>query len=123
RWCLVLLVAARVHEAAIDGNEKVKAVICACVALVLFTKSASAHSVVFPAASLTGAYEKYTLRVPNEKNVVTTRIQIDFPQSVRVISLRDVQGWSLEVVRASAQRVTSAIWTGTLQPQRFVELP
>ena len=98
-------------------------ILSASIALVVFASSANAHAVVYPAASHPGAYEKYTLRVPNEKNIATTRIQIDFPQSVRVISFTDVQGWTLEVVRDSAQRVTSAIWTGNLQPQRFVELP
>jgi uncharacterized protein YcnI len=100
-----------------------KKLIFACTALVLFAKVANAHAVVFPATSHTGAYEKYTLRVPNEKNVPTTRIEIDFPQSVRVISFSDVQGWTLEVVTDSAQRITAAVWTGTLQPHRFVELP
>jgi uncharacterized protein YcnI len=84
---------------------------------------ASAHAVVFPKTSAPGAYEKYVLRVPNEKGVATTRIEIRFPADVRVVSFADVAGWRLEVQSDAAGRVTGAVWTGTLAPQRFVELP
>ena len=94
------------------------------VALVLALPAAVfAHAVVFPKASTTGAYERYMLRVPNERNVATTRIELRFPTDVRVTSFSDVAGWQLEVVRDSAQRIIGAIWTGTLPPERFVELP
>ena len=82
-----------------------------------------AHAVVFPKTSTPGAYEKYVLRVPNEKDVATTRIEIRFPSELRVISFADVPGWRLQVITDKAGRVTGAVWTGTLPPQRFVELP
>jgi YD repeat-containing protein len=84
---------------------------------------AHAHASVFPRASAPGAYERYVLRVPNEKGVATTRVEIRFPAEVRVISFSEVAGWTLETVRDSAGRVTAAVWTGTLPPERFVELP
>ena len=82
-----------------------------------------AHAVVFPKASTTGAYERYVLRVPNEKNVATTRVEIRFPSDVRVTSFSDVSGWQLEIAHDSAQRIVGATWTGTLPPERFVEFP
>jgi len=82
-----------------------------------------AHAVVFPRQSTTGSYEKYVLRVPNEKAVATTRVEIHFPAGVRVTSFADVPGWQLEVVTDSAKAITAAIWTGTLPPERFVEFP
>jgi hypothetical protein len=84
---------------------------------------AYAHAVVYPKVSAPGAYERYSLRVPNEKAVATTRIEIRFPQEVRVTSFEDVAGWTLEVVTDSSKKIVGAIWTGTLPPQRFVELP
>ena len=81
------------------------------------------HAVVFPKASTTGAYERYVLRVPNEKNVATTKVELRFPSDVRVTSFSDVPGWQLEIVRDSAQRIVGATWTGTLLPERFVEFP
>src|SRR5262245_10483043 len=82
-----------------------------------------AHAVVFPRESTTGAYEKYVLRVPNEKAVATTRVELFFPRGVRVTSFADVPGWQLEVETDSAKAVTAAIWTGILPPQRFIEFP
>ena len=82
-----------------------------------------AHAVVFPKNSTLGAYERYVLRVPNEKAVATTRVELRFPAGVRVTSFADVPGWQLEVVTDSAKAITAAIWTGTLPPQRFIEFP
>lgn len=82
-----------------------------------------AHAVVFPKTSTTGAYEKYVLRVPNEKAVATTRVEIHFPAGLRVTSFADVAGWKLEVITDSTKAITGAIWTGNLPPQRFAEFP
>jgi len=84
---------------------------------------ASAHAVVFPKTSSRGAYEKYVLRVPNEKDVPTIRVEIRFPAAVRVVSFGDVAGWQLEEIRDSANAVVGAVWTGTLPPERFIEFP
>lgn len=81
------------------------------------------HAVVYPRTSAPGVYERYVLRVPNEKTSATTRVEIRFPPELRVTSFEDVPGWQLEVLTDSAKRVIGAVWTGTLAPQRFVELP
>ena len=100
------------------------AVVVAAFALVLGVPVlAFGHAVVYPRTSAPGAYERYVLRVPNEKTTATTRVEIRFPAELRVTSFEDVPGWQLEVLTDSAKRVIGAIWTGTLMPQRFVELP
>jgi uncharacterized protein YcnI len=97
---------------------------CAAIALTLIVPTLLfGHAVVFPKASAPGAYERYVLRVPNEKNVATTRVELRFPADVKVSSFGDVPGWQLEVVRDSAKRIVAALWTGTLEPERFVEFP
>jgi uncharacterized protein YcnI len=94
------------------------------VALTLVVTSlAFAHAVVYPKTSRTGGYEKYVLRVPNEKATATTRVEIRFPGGLRVTSFGDVPGWQLEVLTDSAKRIIGAVWTGSLPPQRFVEFP
>ncbi len=95
----------------------------AAVAVLALPTLANAHAVVYPATSTPGAYEKYVLRVPNEKGVPTTRVELRFPAGVRVVSFGDVAGWQLEAVTDSARNIVAAIWTGTLQPARFIELP
>jgi uncharacterized protein YcnI len=82
-----------------------------------------AHAVVYPRQSNTGSFEKYVLRVPNEKAVATTRVELHFPAGLRVTSFAEVPGWQLEVVTDSAKAITAAIWTGTLPQQRFIEFP
>ena len=82
-----------------------------------------AHAVVFPRESTPGAYEKYVLRVPNERPVPTTRVELAFPPEVRVVSFAEVPGWRLHVVTGEAQRVTGAVWSGELGVERFVEFP
>jgi uncharacterized protein YcnI len=84
---------------------------------------ANAHVTVQPKAVKAGGYERYVVRVPNEKNTPTLRVEIRFPAGLRVTSFQDVPGWKLEVLTDSAKRVTGAVWTGTLPPQRFVEFP
>ncbi|MGH7549429.1 MAG: DUF1775 domain-containing protein [Gemmatimonadota bacterium] len=81
------------------------------------------HAVVHPGVAPPGAYQKYVLRVPNERDVPTTRIEIEFPEAVRVVSFAEVEGWTLEIVTDDAGRIERAIWTGELPALRFVELP
>jgi uncharacterized protein YcnI len=97
-------------------------ILAAAIALIA-PSTAMAHAVVFPKRSTHGAYEKYVLRVPNEKDVATTRIEIRFPAGVRVISFSDVAGWRLQEIRDSANAIVGAVWTGSLPPERFIEFP
>lgn len=82
-----------------------------------------AHAVVFPKSSTPGAYEKYVLRVPNERDIPTLRVEIRFPENLRVVSFGEVPGWKLQVLADSTQRITGAVWTGVLPKERFVEFP
>jgi uncharacterized protein YcnI len=92
-------------------------------ALFVVPSIAFAHAVVFPKTSTPGAYEKYVLRVPNERDVPTLRVELHFPTGLRVVSFADVPGWKLQVLTDSAQRITGAVWTGVLPKERFAEFP
>lgn len=85
--------------------------------------AAFAHAVVFPRRAEPGAYERYLLRVPNERGVPTQRVEIFFPAGLRVVSFGDVPGWTLEVKKDASGAVTGAVWWGELRAERFVELP
>ncbi|HJQ20448.1 MAG TPA: DUF1775 domain-containing protein [Gemmatimonadaceae bacterium] len=84
---------------------------------------ASAHATVAPTTSRPGAYERYLLRVPNESDNATVKVEITFPDDMRVISFADVPGWTLQARMDSTGRAVSATWTGSLPPERFVEFP
>jgi uncharacterized protein YcnI len=104
--------------------HSVSRVVAATTALILAIPAmVLAHAVVFPKASAPGAYERYVLRVPNERNIATTKVEMRFPTDVRVTSFSDVPGWQLEVLRDSASRIVGAVWTGSLAPERFMEFP
>jgi len=106
------------------ARQRAQRTIAATIAFVLAVPALGlAHAVVFPRASTPGAYERYLLRVPNERNVATTRVEMRFPLDVKVISFADVQGWQIEIQRDSASRIVGAVWTGSLAPERFVEFP
>ena len=95
----------------------------ALISLALISSVAWARTVVLPVTSTPGAYEKYTLRIINERDVPTLRVEIRFPTGLRVISFGDVPGWKIQILADSARRVTGAIWTGVLEKQHFVEFP
>ena len=110
-------------RATLGARHAVLGALIAVAFTLLAASFAFAHAVVYPRASKAGAYEKYVLRVPNEKAVATLRVEIRFPAELRVTSFGDVPGWQLEVLTDSAKRIVGAVWTGSLPPQRFVEFP
>jgi uncharacterized protein YcnI len=89
--------------------------------LLAVTTTLSAHAVVVPAEAPTGAYQRYTLRVPNERDFPTVRVVITFPSGVRVISFDEVPGWALETTAAGEGAYAAAAWSGTIPVGRFVE--
>jgi uncharacterized protein YcnI len=107
----------------IDTLRRTRCLFWLLVALGVTPGIALAHAVVYPKKSTPGGYEKYVLRVPNERDVPTLRIEIHFPPELRVGSFGDVPGWTLHELTDSAGRVTGAVWTGTLPPKRFIEFP
>jgi uncharacterized protein YcnI len=84
---------------------------------------ANAHVTVWPRSAARGAFERYVVRVPNERNVPTTRVEIHFPAEVRISSFLEVAGWQLQVLTDSAGKITGAVWTGSLPAKRFIEFP
>ena len=105
------------------GLEPIVGVLLLCCALLIAPAFAFAHAVVYPKTSTPGAYEKYVLRVPNERDVPTLKVELHFPVGLRVVSFSEVPGWKLQVLTDSAQRIIGAIWSGVLPKERFVEFP
>jgi uncharacterized protein YcnI len=104
---------------------RLRAALFAVAAATLFGApvAAFAHAVVYPKRAAPGAYERYVLRVPNERGVPTGRVEIRFPAGLRVVSFGDVPGWVVEVKKDASGAITSAVWWGTLPAERFVEFP
>ena len=93
----------------------------ALLALVSMAGMAVAHIRIFPAESVQGAREKYTMRVPNEKQVVTVRIEGEFPSELKIYDFEFKPGWKVDIKKAPDGRISGATWTGTIAPYEFVE--
>ena len=87
----------------------------------LLTLAAFGHAVVRPPQSNAGQTEQYTLRVPNEKQILTTAIEITFPSEITVSTVNEKDGWTLATSRDGQGKIVGAIWTGSLAPAASVE--
>ena len=93
----------------------------AALAIATMSSAAVAHVTVSPKVSTPGAWEKYEIRLPNEKTLPTTSLEVRFPAGLRIISFEDKPGWTVEPTRDATGAITRARWTGQLPPERFTE--
>ena len=91
------------------------------IAMLVSAHASFAHIRVYPTESTHGAREKYTVRVPNEKQVATTRIEGDFPSEVAAYSFEFKTGWKIEFKKDENGKIVGATWTGRIAPYEFVE--
>lgn len=81
--------------------------------LFLFASMASAHVTVVPKTSATGAWETYTVKVPVEKEVPTTKITLKTPAGVEIESYQPVPGWNYTAAKDSNGKVKSITFETT----------
>jgi uncharacterized protein YcnI len=82
---------------------------------------ALAHIRIFPTESTLGAREKYTMRVPNEKQVATIRIEGEFPKDLKIYDFEFRPGWKVDIKKDADGHIVGATWIGTIEPYEFVE--
>ncbi|WP_394555711.1 nuclear export factor GLE1 (plasmid) [Priestia aryabhattai] len=91
---------------------------------IAFAGTASAHVVVYPQEATQGSYEKFTVRVPTEKDIPTTKVKIDIPKDVEISRFEPKEGWKYELQKDSSGLITSVTWTANnagLSPTEFGE--
>jgi uncharacterized protein YcnI len=86
-----------------------------------FASFAFAHIRIAPTESAPGAREKYTMRVPNEKQVATIRVEGDFPAGLQIYDFEFKPGWKIDFKKDDSGKIVGATWTGKVQPYEFVE--
>ncbi|WP_034670263.1 YcnI family protein [Ectobacillus panaciterrae] len=79
-------------------------------AVVLFSVPASAHVTVKPNTSTTGAWETYTVKVPVEKDMPTTKVTLKMPAGVEFQQYEPVSGWTVSTEKNSDGKVTAVTW-------------
>ncbi|WP_438448206.1 YcnI family copper-binding membrane protein [Gorillibacterium sp. sgz5001074] len=81
--------------------------------MVWFAGLASAHVVVYPKETTQGTYEMFTLRVPTEKEVPTTKVEVIIPADVTVSRFEPKPGWQYELTKDASGKITNVRWTAT----------
>jgi hypothetical protein len=77
---------------------------------------------VLPQESIAGMHEKYTMRVPNEKDSASmTQIEVQFPTGLEIYGYEPKQGWKVDLKKNANGKLTGAVWTGNLGPHEFLE--
>ena len=107
---------------ALSGSTMTRSNRLAIVAAILSTTTAAtAHVTVSPNVSSPGAWETYAIKMPNERSIDTTALEVRFPAGLKVKSFEDKAGWTIKPLRDSSGAITGARWTGKLAPERFVQ--
>ena len=66
-------------------------------AFLALTQVAQAHVTVQPNEAPAGAFFKFVIRVPNEREVPTTKVKVEFPNNLIFTSFQPKQGWDRKV--------------------------
>ncbi len=82
---------------------------------------AFAHIRIAPTESNYGAREKYTMRVPNEKKVASTKVEGEFPAGLQVYDFEFKPGWKIDLKKDDKGKIIGATWTGRMEPYEFEE--
>ncbi len=81
---------------------------------------AMAHVSVRPRESKPGAEERYTVRVPTEGTVATTRVVLEIPTDVTVLEVLPADAATFETTKQGA-RITSITWKKEIPPKASAE--
>lgn len=86
--------------------------LAALTALLLVQGAVFAHVTIAPRESETSAEQRYTVRVPTERDTPTVRLEAQFPAELFVVSIDAKDGWRIEKTAGSDGRIVSAVWSG-----------
>jgi len=92
-----------------------KVLIATFASLFIFANLASAHVTVQPSSSAPEAWETYTLKVPVEKDVATTKVILKVPAGVEFVSYQPVPGWKVATEKGKDGKVVTVTWEATAE--------
>ncbi len=94
------------------------------IAALLFINAASAHVTVDPKEVPKDSYQKFTVKMPNEKDKPVTKLEVKIPANVDVSSVEPAANWSYKLTKDSTDKITGITWMATgkgLLPEQFAE--
>src|SRR5215831_751602 len=80
----------------------------------------SAHSNLSRGIDSRGS-RKVHMRVPNEKQVGSSKVEGEFPAGLQVYDFEFKPGWKIDFKKDDKGNIVGATWTGKIQPYEFVE--
>ncbi|OAB45633.1 YcnI family protein [Paenibacillus antarcticus] len=81
--------------------------------IMMFAGVASAHVTVKPTASTPGAWETYTIKIPVERDIPTTKVTLKIPTGVDFKQYQPVPDWQTSTTKDTSGKVSSITWTAT----------
>ncbi len=98
-----------------------RAVLLAAIALLGVAAPAQAHVDVLPFTATAGTATELTVRVPTERDLPTTRVEVDVPDEVTVYSVAEPPGdWRVTPITGADGRIARVVWSGgTIPPGRY----
>jgi uncharacterized protein YcnI len=83
--------------------------------------AAAAHVTVLPERPKLNAQQEFVVRVPTERDVATTKLQLLFGTDLRVAQFAPKPGWTRKVLRR-ANRAYGVIWSGgSIEPGEYAD--
>jgi uncharacterized protein YcnI len=93
--------------------RNVLSILLTVVLLLGLAPAALAHVVVYPVQVTQGSYEKFIVRVPTEKDIATTQVEVRFPEGVEISRFEPKPGWTYEIAKDGTGKLTGVIWKAT----------
>src|SRR5699024_8980280 len=83
----------------------------------------SAHVTVHPEESSTDAWEKYSVRIPVEKDMNTTKEELKAPEGINIVSVMHDANWDYDVDQDEDENLSANTLTATddaIRPNEFI---
>lgn len=97
--------------------------ICGGALGLLSAQATMGHATVWPQESNAGAFQQYTIRVPNEKESPTVSVEAEIPPGPTVTSIEIKPGWDVQHRRDENGKIVGVTWSGgsigLLEYERF----
>lgn len=90
--------------------KKVSVMMAVLIGVFGFSMSVSAHVTVSPATSQAESYETYTMKVPNEKAIATTKVVLVVPESANFLNYQPIPGWKVTTTTNKADKIERVTW-------------
>ncbi|GKU82665.1 YcnI family protein [Niallia sp. NCCP-28] len=91
-------------------KKNLLSIFSALLAIFFVAFPASAHVTVKPSTSTTEAWETYSIKIPVEKDIPTTKVVLKIPSNVEFKMYEPVEGWKTSTQTDDNEKVTTVTW-------------